>query len=104
MAFQVPITVKEAISKIHSKTYLLPAIQREVVWDTAQIERLFDSLMRDYPIGTFLFWMVKRKQTGKYQFYDVRTAIITNAITATTLRLTSPARRTLPVSSMGSNV
>jgi len=70
MAFQVPITVKEAISKIHSKTYLLPAIQREVVWDTAQIERLFDSLMRDYPIGSFLFWMVKRKQTGKYQFYE----------------------------------
>ena len=70
MAFQVPITAKEAISKIHSKTYLLPAIQREVVWDTAQIERLFDSLMRDYPIGSFLFWMVKRKQTGKYQFYE----------------------------------
>jgi len=70
MAFQVPITVKEAINKIHSKTFLLPAIQREVVWDTAQIERLFDSLMRDYPIGSFLFWMVKRKQTGKYQFYE----------------------------------
>jgi hypothetical protein len=70
MAFQVPITVKEAISKIHSKTYLLPAIQREVVWDKEQIERLFDSLMRDYPIGSFLFWMVKRKQTGRYQFYE----------------------------------
>ena len=30
--------------------YLLPAIQREFVWDTYQIARLFDSLMRDYPI------------------------------------------------------
>jgi hypothetical protein len=27
-------------------------------------------LCRDYPIGSFLFWMVKRKQTGKYQFYE----------------------------------
>ncbi|MGH9493970.1 MAG: GmrSD restriction endonuclease domain-containing protein [Candidatus Sulfotelmatobacter sp.] len=34
------------------------------------MERLFDSLMRDYPIGSFLFWMVKRKQTAKYQFYE----------------------------------
>jgi uncharacterized protein with ParB-like and HNH nuclease domain len=47
MAFQTPITVKEAIGNIYAKKYLLPAIQREVVWDTAQIERLFDSLMRD---------------------------------------------------------
>jgi hypothetical protein len=70
MAFQTPITVKEAINNIHAKKYLLPAIQREVVWDTAQIERLFDSLMRDYPIGSFLFWMVKRKRTSTYQFYE----------------------------------
>ena len=70
MAFQTPITVKEAISNIHSKKYLLPAIQREVVWDTAQIERLFDSLMRDYPIGSFLFWMVRKKKTAQYQFYE----------------------------------
>jgi len=70
VAFQVPITVKEAINNIHSKKYLLPAIQREVVWEAEQIERLFDSLMRDYPIGSFLFWMVRRKQTTKYQFYE----------------------------------
>jgi uncharacterized protein with ParB-like and HNH nuclease domain len=70
MPFQTPITVKEAIDNINEKKYLLPAIQREVVWDTAQIERLFDSLMRDYPIGSFLFWMVKKEQTGSYQFYE----------------------------------
>ncbi len=70
MAFQTPITVRDAITNIHTKKYLLPAIQREVVWDTEQIERLFDSLMRDYPIGSFLFWLVKRKQTTKYQFYE----------------------------------
>lgn len=70
MAFQTPITVKEAVANIHAKKYLLPAIQREVVWDIEQIERLFDSLMRNYPIGSFLFWLVKRKQTTKYQFYE----------------------------------
>ncbi|MGB7219930.1 MAG: DUF262 domain-containing protein [Vicinamibacterales bacterium] len=70
MAFERPITIKAAINNVHTKKYLLPAIQREVVWDTERIERLFDSLMRDYPIGSFLFWMVKRTRTGDYQFYE----------------------------------
>ena len=43
----MPISVKEAIGNIHARKYLLPAIQREVVWDTAQIERLLDSLAPD---------------------------------------------------------
>src|SRR6266567_2636571 len=70
MAFQTPITIKEAVNNIHLKKYLLPAIQREVVWSTYQIERLFDSLMRDYPIGSFLFWLVEKKNAGNYQFYE----------------------------------
>jgi len=70
MAFQTPITVKEAIDNIHAKKYLLPAIQREVVWEVDQIARLFDSLMRDYPIGSFLFWHVPREKVGEYQFYE----------------------------------
>ena len=70
MSFQTPITVKEAVENIDQKRYLLPAIQREVVWDVEQIERLFDSLMRDYPIGSFLFWQVERKNAGNFQFYE----------------------------------
>lgn len=70
MAFERPITVKEAVDNVHSKKYLLPAIQREVVWSCEQIEMLFDSLMRDYPIGSFLFWYVLRKNTANYQFYE----------------------------------
>jgi uncharacterized protein with ParB-like and HNH nuclease domain len=70
MAFEAPITIKQVIDNIDKKEYLLPAIQREFVWDTEQIERLFDSLMRDYPIGAFLFWHVDRKKTGNYQYYE----------------------------------
>jgi uncharacterized protein with ParB-like and HNH nuclease domain len=50
MAFQTPITIKQALKNIESNNYLLPAIQREVVWSKDQIVRLFDSLMRDYPV------------------------------------------------------
>jgi len=70
MAFVKPISIKEAIDSVHKKKYLLPAIQREFVWDTYQIERLFDSLMRDYPISSFLFWEVEKENIKNYQFYE----------------------------------
>lgn len=74
MAFVEPITIKDAIENVHRKSYLLPAIQREFVWSTDQIERLFDSVMREYPISSFLFWEVERSNVGNYQFYEfVRT-------------------------------
>ena len=70
MAFQTPITIKEAIDHIHNNRYLLPAIQREFVWWPHQIERLFDSLMRGYPIGSFLFWRVDPETAKDYSFYQ----------------------------------
>ena len=70
MAFQTPITIKEAIDHIHNNRYLLPAIQREFVWWPHQIERLFDSLMRGYPIGSFLFWRVDPETAKNYSFYQ----------------------------------
>ena len=69
MAYETPITIKEAIVNIKKDNYLLPSIQREFVWDTDQIERLFDSLMRDYPISTFLFWKVEKEKVKDFQFY-----------------------------------
>lgn len=38
---------------------LLPHIQRPFVWDEEQMVRLFDSLMRNYPVQTLLFWRTK---------------------------------------------
>lgn len=37
----------------------LPHIPRAFVWEVDQICRLFDSLMRNHPIQTFLFWKTK---------------------------------------------
>ncbi|HFK1496557.1 TPA: DUF262 domain-containing protein [Bacillus paranthracis] len=70
MAFQTPLTIKKVIENIHKKKYLLPAIQREFVWGTDQIERLFDSLMQGYPVGSFLFWDVKKEKSKDFQFYE----------------------------------
>jgi hypothetical protein len=40
-------------------TLFLPHIQRPFVWEEEQMLRLFDSLMRNYPIQTLLFWRTK---------------------------------------------
>lgn len=68
--FQTPITINDTVNNINRKKYLLPSIQRELVWSPEQIERLFDSLMRGYPIGSFLLWNVEKKMSKKYQFYE----------------------------------
>lgn len=39
--------------------FWLPNIQRPFVWREDQIERLFDSILREYPIGTLLVWKTK---------------------------------------------
>jgi len=70
MAYEKPITIKEAIASIEDGDYVLPSIQREFVWEPDQMETLFDSLMRDYPISTFLFWKVKAENVKKFQFYS----------------------------------
>src|SRR5262249_22016150 len=36
--------------------FWLPNIQRPFVWSEDQICRMFDSIMREYPIGTLLVW------------------------------------------------
>ena len=70
MAFQTPITIAEAVENIENNRYLLPAIQREFVWSNSKIEWLFDSLMRNYPISSFLFWNVEEDSVN-YKFYKL---------------------------------
>ena len=59
MSYQTPVTIREALESIQLQDYVLPAIQREFVWSAPQIISLFDSLMRGYPIGSFLFWRLE---------------------------------------------
>jgi len=63
-------SVSDVITQIREQKILLPAIQRKFVWDHEQIECFLDSIMRGYPIGTFLFWKIKgRDEINKYTFY-----------------------------------
>lgn len=52
------ISIYEVLKNIQSGKYVMPAFQRQFVWSMEQIEKLWDSILLDYPIATFLFWHV----------------------------------------------
>ena len=53
-------TIRKIVGFLNNKEsdggFWLPNIQRPFVWSEGQICRLFDSIMREYPISTFLIW------------------------------------------------
>lgn len=70
-SFKTPITISDAITHIEKRTFLLPAIQRKFVWSGDQIEVLFDSIMRDYPINSFMLWNVSTEAVkSSFKFYE----------------------------------
>lgn len=58
-------TIRKMVTYLNNEEkyggFWLPNIQRNFVWTEEQIERLFDSIMREYPISTLLVWRTKAK-------------------------------------------
>lgn len=57
------VPIRDVVDELNV-SYFVPDIQRSYVWlqnpREKKIEQLFDSLMRGYPIGSFLFWRLKK--------------------------------------------
>lgn len=69
--YKTPITISDAIANIEERKFLLPAIQRKFVWTSDQIEVLFDSIMRNYPINSFMMWnVIDDNIKSNYKFYE----------------------------------
>ncbi len=66
-------SIKEVVDELNVR-YFLPDIQREYVWlkkaDEKKIEQLFDSILRGYPIGSFLFWKLQKEDIAKSDEQD----------------------------------
>ena len=52
------ITIYDAMQNIKNDRYVMPAFQRQYVWSMEQIEKLWDSILLDYPISSFLLWHI----------------------------------------------
>lgn len=70
--FETAISIRDAINCIDNNDFLVPAIQRNFVWSHEQIASLFDSIMRGYPINSFMLWRVKSDELKEnYKFYNL---------------------------------
>ncbi len=61
--------------EIDSGQIKLPMFQREFVWDKDQSAKLIDSILKGYPIGTFILWKTKEtlrsvKDIGNHKLPD----------------------------------
>ena len=63
-------TISDIIKEYVNRNTFLPAIQRKYVWNTYQIEKLFDSLMCNYPISSFLFWKIREEKKKDWIAYE----------------------------------
>lgn len=61
-------TIATVVNRLNVQ-YFLPAIQREFVWKPEQVVKLFDSILRGYPISSFLFWELKPENREKWEVY-----------------------------------
>jgi uncharacterized protein with ParB-like and HNH nuclease domain len=62
-------TIKTITDRLNTQ-YFLPSIQRNYVWKPQQVIMLFDSIMRGYPISSFLFWELTEDNRDKWEVYE----------------------------------
>lgn len=67
MGYQIT-TIAQTLHRINQDLFI-PAIQRPYVWQPEQITRLFDSLMRGYPIGALMFWDLPEGSEKDWEIY-----------------------------------
>lgn len=52
--------LKQLVHFIESKHVAVPEFQRGFVWKTKQVKDLFDSLVNQYPVGSFILWKTNK--------------------------------------------
>ena len=60
MAILENLSKNALIQEIESGQIKIPQFQRNFVWEKVQSAQLLDSMLKGYPIGTFIFWRTER--------------------------------------------
>lgn len=50
------LTVRKLLGRVQAGEVRVPAFQRPLRWHATDVVRLFDSILKGYPIGSLLFW------------------------------------------------
>jgi hypothetical protein len=64
----------DILDDLNKKIYL-PHIQRPFVWGEDQVRKLLDSLLREYPIQTLLFWRTREEIKARRFMTEIRRGV-----------------------------
>src|ERR1044072_998177 len=67
-----PMTIRKLVEGILNGQIRIPAFQREFVWEPDRVALFIDSIYKEYPFGSLLFWRAKEllkheRQLGPYE-------------------------------------
>jgi len=57
----IPVKYADLISEIETGQVKIPQFQRKFVWGIKASAKLIDSIMKGYPIGTFIYWRTNER-------------------------------------------
>ena len=61
----IPVKYSDLISDIETGQVKIPQFQRKFVWGIKASARLLDSIIKGYPIGTFIYWRTNERLRGQ---------------------------------------
>lgn len=71
----IQLKLSDIENNLANGTYVIPAFQRDFVWNIEQSAKLLDSWLKGYPLGSFIMWTTDEslcpvKQIGNTIIYD----------------------------------
>jgi len=64
--------IETLVNSVNSRELVIPPFQREFVWKEDKILFLFDSILKTYPIGSFLIWNSPQKIKCRDTILDIK--------------------------------
>lgn len=74
----ISLTVRNLLSRVLSGGIRVPDFQRPLRWRVDDVVKLFDSMVRGYPIGALLFWRRPAPKDEQYRIGGARIAVPEN--------------------------
>ena len=63
----IPDTLNNVVVAVNKGQYRIPQFQREYVWKKSKVIELFDSIYKEYPIGSFFLWKAGREHNQLFR-------------------------------------
>jgi len=63
----IPDTLNNLIVAVEKGHYRIPQFQREYVWEKTKVLELFDSIYKEFPIGSFFLWKAGRQHNHLFR-------------------------------------